>query len=80
MRAIVAAGDPNPLVDGRGFDRLRAAGVEVVDGVLEEPSRRLNAAFERHVVIGTPARHPEERRVARRQDGRHGPVVPVDHG
>ncbi len=51
---VVAAGDPNPLVDGRGFGRLRAAGVEVVDGVLEEPSRRLNAAFERHVVSGLP--------------------------
>ena len=54
VRAIVAAGDPNPLVDGRGFDRLRASGIEVVDGVLEEPSRRLNAAFERHVVSGLP--------------------------
>ncbi len=53
-RAVVAAGDPNPLVDGRGFVRLRAAGVEVVDDVLEEPSRRLNAAFERHVVSGLP--------------------------
>jgi diaminohydroxyphosphoribosylaminopyrimidine deaminase/5-amino-6-(5-phosphoribosylamino)uracil reductase len=54
VRAVVAAGDPNPLVDGRGFDRLRASGVEVVGGVLEEPSRRLNAAFERHVVSGLP--------------------------
>ncbi|MGZ6546005.1 MAG: bifunctional diaminohydroxyphosphoribosylaminopyrimidine deaminase/5-amino-6-(5-phosphoribosylamino)uracil reductase RibD [Actinomycetota bacterium] len=53
-RAIVAAGDPNPLVDGRGFDRLRASGVEVVDGVLEDASRRLNAAFECHVVSGLP--------------------------
>jgi diaminohydroxyphosphoribosylaminopyrimidine deaminase/5-amino-6-(5-phosphoribosylamino)uracil reductase len=53
-RAIVAAGDPNPLVDGRGFDRLLASGVEVVDGVLEDAARRLNAAFERHVVSGLP--------------------------
>ncbi len=53
-RAIVAAGDPNPLVDGRGFERLRASGVDVVDGVLQEASRRLNAAFERHVVTGLP--------------------------
>lgn len=53
-RAIVAAGDPNPLVDGRGLRRLRSSGVDVETGVLEEPSRRLNAAFERHVVTGLP--------------------------
>ena len=53
-RAVVAAGDPNPVVDGRGFARLRAAGVQVETGVLEAESRRLNAAFERHVVTGLP--------------------------
>jgi diaminohydroxyphosphoribosylaminopyrimidine deaminase/5-amino-6-(5-phosphoribosylamino)uracil reductase len=53
-RAIVAAGDPNPLVNGRGFERLRSSGIEVETGVLEEASRRLNAAFERHVVTELP--------------------------
>ncbi len=53
-RAVVAAGDPNPLVDGRGLEHLRASGIEVETGVLEEASRRLNAAFERHVVSGLP--------------------------
>ena len=53
-RAVVAAGDPNPVVDGRGFARLGAAGVQVETGVLEAASRRLNAAFERHVVTGLP--------------------------
>jgi diaminohydroxyphosphoribosylaminopyrimidine deaminase / 5-amino-6-(5-phosphoribosylamino)uracil reductase len=53
-RAIVAAGDPNPLVDGRGFERLRASGIDVQTGVLEDASRRLNAAFERHIVTGMP--------------------------
>jgi len=53
-RAVVAAGDPNPVVDGRGFERLRAAGVQVETGILEAASRRLNAAFERHVLTGLP--------------------------
>jgi diaminohydroxyphosphoribosylaminopyrimidine deaminase / 5-amino-6-(5-phosphoribosylamino)uracil reductase len=54
VRAMVATGDPNPLVDGRGFERLRASGIEVQTGILEDASRRLNGAFERHVVTGLP--------------------------
>jgi diaminohydroxyphosphoribosylaminopyrimidine deaminase/5-amino-6-(5-phosphoribosylamino)uracil reductase len=51
---VVAAGDPNPVVDGRGFARLRAAGIDVTDGVLADEAHRLNAAFERHVTTGIP--------------------------
>jgi diaminohydroxyphosphoribosylaminopyrimidine deaminase / 5-amino-6-(5-phosphoribosylamino)uracil reductase len=51
---IASTSDPNPVVDGRGFERLRASGIDVETGVLEDASRRLNAAFERHVVTGRP--------------------------
>ncbi len=51
---VAAAGDPNPVVDGRGFARLREAGVEVRTGVLEREAERQNAAFRRHVVTGLP--------------------------
>jgi diaminohydroxyphosphoribosylaminopyrimidine deaminase / 5-amino-6-(5-phosphoribosylamino)uracil reductase len=53
-KAIIAAGvkrvvagtqDPNPATSGRGFERLRGAGVEVASGVLEDHARRLNEAF-----------------------------------
>jgi diaminohydroxyphosphoribosylaminopyrimidine deaminase/5-amino-6-(5-phosphoribosylamino)uracil reductase len=54
MNVVVAAGDPNPIVDGRGFKRLRAAGIDVSDGVLAEEAHRLNAAFERHMTTGLP--------------------------
>jgi diaminohydroxyphosphoribosylaminopyrimidine deaminase/5-amino-6-(5-phosphoribosylamino)uracil reductase len=53
-RVVAAAGDPNPLVDGRGFGRLRDAGIEVVAGPLAREARRLNAAFETHVTTGRP--------------------------
>jgi diaminohydroxyphosphoribosylaminopyrimidine deaminase/5-amino-6-(5-phosphoribosylamino)uracil reductase len=53
-RVVVAAGDPNPLVDGRGLTHLRDAGIDVIDGVLAEEAHRLNAAFERHITTGLP--------------------------
>jgi len=37
--------DPNPVNSGRGFERLRAAGTEVLTGVCEEEAPRLNEAF-----------------------------------
>ncbi len=46
--------DPNPKVSGKGFDQLRAAGVHVQVGHLEEQARRLNEAFARYIRHGFP--------------------------
>lgn len=44
-RVVVGSADPNVLVSGAGIERMRAAGIDVVVGVLEEECLRLNRAF-----------------------------------
>jgi diaminohydroxyphosphoribosylaminopyrimidine deaminase/5-amino-6-(5-phosphoribosylamino)uracil reductase len=45
QRVMATIDDPNPVVAGSGYERLRAAGIEVFTGVLEEEARQLNEAF-----------------------------------
>jgi diaminohydroxyphosphoribosylaminopyrimidine deaminase/5-amino-6-(5-phosphoribosylamino)uracil reductase len=54
-RVVVGVLDPNPLVSGKGVGLLRAAGVEVLVGVLEDECRQLNLAFWVNQVIGRTA-------------------------
>jgi diaminohydroxyphosphoribosylaminopyrimidine deaminase/5-amino-6-(5-phosphoribosylamino)uracil reductase len=44
-RVVVANTDPNPLTAGKSLEKLRAAGVEVEAGILEEEGRWLNRVF-----------------------------------
>ncbi|MDB5877782.1 MAG: riboflavin biosynthesis protein RibD [Variovorax sp.] len=53
-RVIASIADPNPLVAGQGFERLRAAGVEVEVGPGAETSRALNIGFFSRMVRQTP--------------------------
>ncbi|CAN5228966.1 bifunctional diaminohydroxyphosphoribosylaminopyrimidine deaminase/5-amino-6-(5-phosphoribosylamino)uracil reductase RibD [soil metagenome] len=53
-RVVASLADPNPLVAGQGFERLRAAGVEVDVGPGAEASRELNIGFFSRMVRKTP--------------------------
>jgi len=53
-RVVVAVADPNPLVNGRGMEYLRAAGIEVSVGLLEAEGRRLNPGFMSRFERGRP--------------------------
>jgi diaminohydroxyphosphoribosylaminopyrimidine deaminase/5-amino-6-(5-phosphoribosylamino)uracil reductase len=44
-RVVAAMQDPNQATSGRGFERLRAANIETVCGVIEDDARQLNEAF-----------------------------------
>jgi diaminohydroxyphosphoribosylaminopyrimidine deaminase/5-amino-6-(5-phosphoribosylamino)uracil reductase len=53
-RVVAAMRDPDPRTDGKGFRHLRAAGVEVEQGVLEAEALRLNEGFVSRVRRGRP--------------------------
>ena len=53
-RVVAAMQDPNPLVAGRGLERLRCVGIEVASGVLECEARELNAGFVKRMETGLP--------------------------
>lgn len=53
-RVVVALRDPDPRVDGGGVARLRAAGIEVTEGVREAAAHDLQAGFLLRITQGRP--------------------------
>lgn len=53
-KVVIAAIDPNPKVAGRGIEKLKMAGVEVVVGVLENEAKELNKVFIKNITTQKP--------------------------
>jgi diaminohydroxyphosphoribosylaminopyrimidine deaminase/5-amino-6-(5-phosphoribosylamino)uracil reductase len=53
-RVVAAMQDPNPKTAGKGFDQLRAAGIQVDVGLMEMEARELNIGFISRMTRGTP--------------------------
>lgn len=53
-RVVTALTDPDPRVAGRGHAILRAAGIEVTEGVMAAEARRANTGFLRRITEGLP--------------------------
>jgi len=53
-RVVAAIQDPNPKVAGAGFAKLRAAGIAVERGLMEEEARELNIGFFARMMRGRP--------------------------
>ena len=53
-RVVIAATDPNPAVNGSGIARLRAAGIDVTQGLMADAARGMNIGFFSRMIRKTP--------------------------
>ena len=53
-RVFIGMQDPNPLVNGKGIQKLKEAGIWVKTGILEEECRRLNEIFIKYITTRCP--------------------------
>lgn len=53
-KVYVAMIDPNPLINGKGIALLKAAGIEVFVGLLENQAKELNEIFIKYITTQIP--------------------------
>jgi diaminohydroxyphosphoribosylaminopyrimidine deaminase/5-amino-6-(5-phosphoribosylamino)uracil reductase len=53
-KVVVGMKDPNPLVNGKGLNILKSAGIEIVEGIEEEAVKKMNERFVKFIVTGRP--------------------------
>jgi diaminohydroxyphosphoribosylaminopyrimidine deaminase / 5-amino-6-(5-phosphoribosylamino)uracil reductase len=51
-RVVIGCRDPNPRVAGGGVERLKTAGIEVVEGVLEQEAQALIKGWTKFITTG----------------------------
>lgn len=53
-RVVGAVRDPDPRTSGKGFEKLKQAGIEVVEGVLADEAKALNEGFFKRIIESRP--------------------------
>lgn len=56
-KVVIANLDPNPEVSGKGVEKLKSAGIEVVTGVMSEYGKIVNRVFFKYITTGLPYVH-----------------------
>lgn len=54
QKVVIATLDPNPIVAGNGVKILEDAGIEVIVGVMESESKKMNEVFNKYIVHQKP--------------------------
>lgn len=66
-KVVISNLDPNPMVAGKGVERLRSVGIEVVTGIEEIKGAEINRVFFHHINSSLPYLHLK---IAQTLDGR----------
>ncbi len=53
-KVVIGMKDPNPKVYGKGIEELSKSGINVVSGILEEDSMKLNEAYVKYITTKRP--------------------------
>lgn len=53
-RVFISNRDPNPLVNGKGLQKLESSGIETIPEVLQDEGEKLNAAYFKFMRTGIP--------------------------
>jgi diaminohydroxyphosphoribosylaminopyrimidine deaminase/5-amino-6-(5-phosphoribosylamino)uracil reductase len=83
-RVVCSMEDPNPLVSGRGFQKLREAGIAVEVGGYGAEARKLNESFAKFIRTGNPfvtlkCAMTLDGKITRHHELSHAQNMPLEH-